>query len=97
MATYLILFKFSQKGLETFKDLPERVQAAEKQFRDNGAEVKGWYLLMGKYDSVTITEAPDDETIARCVLALGSLGNVHSETLRAFTIDEVKKVIDSLP
>jgi len=62
-----------------------------------GAEVKEFYSVMGKYDTVLVVEAPDDETIAKLTLAIGSLGNVRTETLRAFTEDEYRKIIADLP
>jgi len=52
--------------------------------------------VMGKYDTVLVVEAPDDETIAKLTLAIGSLGNVRTETLRAFTEDEYRKIIADL-
>jgi len=62
-----------------------------------GAEIKEFYLVMGQYDIVLIVEAPDDRTMAKATLAVGSLGNVRTETLRAFTEDEYRKVIADLP
>jgi len=62
-----------------------------------GAELKAWYLVMGRYDIVTLWEAPSDETMARLMLSLGSLGNVTTETLRAITEDEFRKIVATLP
>ena len=62
-----------------------------------GAKMKEAYLVMGRYDIVLVSEGPDDETMAKVALAVGSLGNVRSETLRAFTEDEYRKIIASLP
>jgi len=62
-----------------------------------GAELKQFYLVVGQYDIVTISEAPDDETIAKCALDVASKGNVTTETLRAFTEDEYRKIIAALP
>ena len=58
-----------------------------------GGEVKGFYVVMGRYDGVVITEAPNDETAAKIALALGSKGTARSETLRAFNEDEFRKII----
>ena len=55
------------------------------------------YLTLGRYDIVIISEAPSDDVIARLTLATGSLGNVTTETLRAFTEDEFRKLVASLP
>ncbi len=59
--------------------------------------MKALYLVMGQYDLVVILEAPDDQTVAEFGLALGALGNVQTETLRAFTEDEYSKIIAMLP
>ena len=97
MATYINLVRFTQQGIQNIKQSPARLDAAKQAFRAIGAEIKEFYLVMGKYDIVLVVEAPDDETIAKVTLAIGSLGNVRTETLRAFTEDEYRKVIADLP
>ncbi len=97
MANYIILFRFTPQGIQNIKESPKRVADAKKLFKDMGAKVKQFYTVMGQYDTVFIVEAPDDETIAKATLALGSLGNVQTETLRAFTEDEYRKIVDALP
>ena len=97
MATYLMLFRFTQQGIQNIKESPARVEAAKKAFQEMGARVKEFYSVMGRYDTVFIVEAPDDETIAKAALAVGSLGNVRTETLRAFTEDEFRKIVAVLP
>lgn len=62
-----------------------------------GTEIKAFYLVMGQYDAVVVSEAPDDETAAKLALAIGSLGNIRTETLRAFAEDEFRKIIAALP
>jgi len=97
MATYLILFQYTQKGIESVKESPARVEALKQMFREAGAEIKEFYALLGRYDTAFIAEAPDDETIAGLALAIGSKGNVRSETLRAFTMDEFRKMVAAIP
>lgn len=97
MPTYIMLHRYTQKGIENVKQSPDRLEAARKAFKAVGAELKQFYLVTGQYDIVTITEAPNDETIARCALNLASKGNVTTETLRAFTEDEYRKIIAALP
>jgi len=96
MATYLMLFRFTGRGIENIKDSPARVEAAKKAFQALGAQVKAFYLLMGAYDTAFVVEAPDDETIMKASLNLGSQGSVRTETLRAFTEEEYKKIIAGL-
>ncbi len=97
MAKYVLLSRFTQQGLETIKDGPARLDAARETLRALGAELKEFYLTIGGYDAVVVLEAPDDETVAKASLAIGSQGNVRIETLRAFTEDEYREMVGSLP
>lgn len=97
MATYITLIRWTQKGIEHVKDAPARVDAAKKMFAAAGGSFKAIYLTMGSYDVVAICEAPDDATAAKLALAGGSQGFTRSETLRAFSEDEFRKIIASLP
>lgn len=97
MAAYISLISFAQKGIENIKESPARLDAAKRLYKSMGAELKQFYLTLGRYDAVVIAEAPDDETAAKVAIALGSAGNVRTETLRAFTEDEYKKIIAALP
>jgi uncharacterized protein with GYD domain len=97
MATYISLLRFTQKGIENIKDSPARLEAARKIFEKAGAQVKDFYCVMGQYDAVLVADAPDDEAITKIQLAMGSLGNVRSETLRAFDEDEYRRIVKSLP
>ena len=96
MPTYITLLNFTQQGLEKIKESPNRLEAARQTFQSMGAEVKDFYLVMGRYDAVVVSEAPDDETATKLAMATGSLGNVRTETLRAFTEDEYRKMIAEL-
>jgi uncharacterized protein with GYD domain len=96
MATYIMLLNWTQKGIESIKDSPSRVEAARKAFKAAGGEMRGFYLVQGRYDMVVIAEAPDEETAAKLALAIGAQGNVRTETLRAFPEDQFRKIIASL-
>ena len=96
MATYIMLVKYTEKGIETVKQSPARLDEAKKAFKAMGAQIKEFFLAMGRYDMVIILEAPDAETVAKCALDLGSKGNVKTETFRAFTEDEYRKIIGAL-
>ena len=97
MAHYISLIRYTQKGIENIKQSPSRLDAAKKAFESAGGKVHAWYLTMGQYDAVLITEAPDDETAAKVSLTLGALGNVRTETLKAFTEAEYRKIIAAIP
>ena len=97
MATYMILLRYTEQGIRKIKDAPRRVDSARQAFRSMGAELKSFHLLMGGYDGVLFAEIPDEEIAAKVALALGSLGNVRTETLRAFTEDEYRRIVSELP
>ena len=97
MATFIMLHRYTQKGIENIKQSPARLDTVKKAFKAMGAELKQVYLVAGQYDLVTISEAPNFETIAKCALDLGSKGNVTTETLCAHTEDEYRKIIGALP
>jgi uncharacterized protein with GYD domain len=97
MPTYVAMLRFTQKGIETAKEGPARRDAAKKMFEAAGANLKEVYMTMGRFDAVAIVEAPNDETMARLALTGGSQGFLRTETMRAFTDEEYKKIIASLP
>ncbi len=97
MATCITLLKFTQKGVENIKAGPTRLDQAKKIFSSKGAELKDFYLVIGQYDAVVITEEPDDSTTAGLRRAMGSLGNVSTETMRAFTEKEYRDIVAELP
>lgn len=97
MSTYISLLRYTQKGIESIKESPTRLDAAKKTLRDAGAELKAFYLTTGQIDAVTIFEAPSDEAAARLTLTLGAHGNIRTETLRAFSEAEYRKIIAALP
>ncbi len=97
MAKYVLLSRFTQQGAQNIKDGPARLEAVKETLQGLGAELKDFYLTLGEYDAVVVVEAPDDETVATASLAIGSLGNVRIETLRAFTEDEYGQIVSTLP
>lgn len=97
MATYIVLFTYTRQGMDKIREGPDRIEAARRSFQAMGAELKQFYLTMGQYDGVVIVEAPDDDTMARAALATGSLGNISTETLRAFTEEEFRQLVRALP
>jgi len=97
MPTYIMLFQWTQKGIENVKDSPKRLDKAKEALQAAGAKMQAFYLTMGQYDGVTIIEAPSDEVLAKTALALASAGAIKTQTLRAFTEAEYRKLISSLP
>jgi len=96
MATYITLLRYTQQGAARVKDSPKRLDAGRKAFKKFGVEIKDTYLLMGRYDLLCILEGPDDDTVAKCLLTLGSQGNVQTETMKAWDEEGFRKVMKSI-
>lgn len=97
MQTYITLLRYTQQGIEKIKESPARLDKAKEAIKAAGGELKAFYLTMGQYDAVVISEAPNDEAYTTTILAIASAGAVRTETLRAFTEDEYRKIIAALP
>lgn len=97
MATYVTLMRFTDQGIRNIKEGPARLEAAKKAFQAAGAEIKAFYLALGRYDAVAITEAPNDDTATKLSLSIGAQGNVRTETMRVFAEAEYRKLIAGLP
>jgi uncharacterized protein with GYD domain len=97
MAHYIVLMNLTEKGIKDIKNAPARVKATEAAVEAAGGKMLGFYLTMGQYDYVAITEGPDDETAMVQLLALGLGGNVRTTTLKAFTLEEFKGILEQLP
>jgi len=97
MPSYVILMKLTEQGTKAIKEAPARIEAGIKGWEAMGGNMAGFYVVMGEYDYVAVGEAPNDETAATFALALGSLGNVKTTTLRAFTKDEFAALVKKLP
>jgi uncharacterized protein with GYD domain len=96
MATYITLIHYTEQGVKTFKELSQRIEETKTAGDALGAKLVGYYLTMGEYDAVAISEAPDDHTIAKLALAAGARGNVRTETMRAFTEEEARQIAEDL-
>jgi uncharacterized protein with GYD domain len=97
MPTYITLGRWTQQGIENVKESPARLNGFKQLVKSAGGEVKGFYMVTGQYDIVVITEAPNDDVMAKVTLATASKGGIKTETLRAFTEDEYRKIIAALP
>ena len=96
MPAYITLCHWTQKGIENVKDSPARLDLAKKAFKAAGGKLTAFYMTIGQYDFVTISEFPDDEAAAKALLMLAASGNVRSETLKAFPEAEYRKIVGSL-
>ncbi|MBI4664124.1 MAG: GYD domain-containing protein, partial [Verrucomicrobia bacterium] len=93
MATYITLIRFTEQGAKNFQKSPNRAAAFEAAAEKVGAKVRVVYWTLGEYDGAIIFDSPDEETATSLMLALGSLGNVHTTTLRAFSAPEMNAII----
>jgi uncharacterized protein with GYD domain len=96
MATFVVLATFSDQGIKNVKQTIERADAFKHMATKAGASVKEIFWTLGSRDVVAICEAPDDEIATALSLSVSSRGNVRSETLRAFSFDEMKKILGRL-
>ena len=96
MSTFVVLATFSDQGMKNVKQTIERADAFKQMAQKAGTTVKDIYWTLGSRDIVAICDAPDDETATALALSVSSRGNVRSETLRAFSFDEMKKIIGKL-
>ena len=93
MATYVILATFTDQGLKTAKDSPKRAEAFRQMAKTFGVTVKDIFWTQGRYDIVAVTEAPDELTATALNLSLGALGNIRTESLRAFSAEDMMKIV----
>ena len=94
MPNYVILVNWTDQGIKNVKDSVRRAEAFETAIEKAGGKSIGLYYTLGKHDMIAVVQAPNDETIASSLYSAGSLGNVRTETLRAFSISEAAKVIE---
>jgi uncharacterized protein with GYD domain len=94
MPHYIILFNFTDQGIRNIKDTIKRAESFKATVEKAGGKFVSVYYTLGKHDIVAIVETPNDETMMSIILATGSLGNVRSETLKAFAMDEAAKIIE---
>jgi uncharacterized protein with GYD domain len=97
MATFISLINLTQQEITDLKDSPGRAAKFSSMAEKVGAKVKEIYWTIGRYDVVVVMEAPDDKTAAVVLLGLGSLGNVRTQTMRAFDSSEMEEIVSKAP
>jgi uncharacterized protein with GYD domain len=93
MNRYIVLASFTDQGMRNVKDTTKRAAAVREMAPKFGVQVTDVYWTLGKYDVVLTLEAQDDAAITAFGLTVGAQGNVHTQTLRAFTEDEMKEIL----
>ena len=97
MPTYISLADWTGEGIENVDGSPGRLDEAKELAESLGGEMKHFFMTMGQYDIVVITEMPDDDAAAKMALTLGRGGAVRTETLKAFTEEEYRDIVADLP
>jgi uncharacterized protein with GYD domain len=97
MPHYVTLLRCTPQGAAKIKESPARLDAARKTAEAAGGKIHSWYLTMGRYDALLVSEFPSDEAVARFMLSTGAMGNVTTQTMKAFSEAEYRKIIGSLP
>ena len=96
MPTYVSLIRWTDQGIRAAKDTMSRYEQARAQVERMGGRLTSTYWTQGSYDIVVISEFPDEETAMAFLLALGSQGNLRTETLRAFSAEEMQRVFQKM-
>ena len=97
MPTYISLVQFTDKGLQAAKQTSRRVADWAAKVQPMGVTIKQMFWTLGHYDQVCVFDAPDDETAAGVLLAADMLGNIRTQTMRAFTTSEMEKILAKMP
>jgi uncharacterized protein with GYD domain len=93
MGTYVVLCKYTEQGIRNIKDAPERAEAAKKAAAQAGVTLKEMLWLQGEYDFLSIAEASDEHAITAFTINVLRQGNLHTTSMRAFTIGEMAKIL----
>jgi uncharacterized protein with GYD domain len=96
MATFISTIRFTEQGIKAIGETTKRSASLKAAAKKMGIKVTNIYWTLGAFDGLLIFEAPDDESATALMLKLSSLGNVHTNTARAFTAEEMDKVLDKL-
>jgi uncharacterized protein with GYD domain len=91
MSTYIMLTRLTPDGVKTIKDNPSRVQEVNREVEQLGVKVLNQWVTLGEYDFVTVVDAPDEKTMAKLSVEMGSRGTVMNETMTAIEVEEFTK------
>jgi uncharacterized protein with GYD domain len=97
MATFITTLHFTEQGIKAVRDTCNRAAAFKAAAEKMGVKVTGIYWTLGAFDGVLVCEAPDEETATAALLHIGSLGNVRTQTARAYDAAEMQKILGRLP
>ena len=93
MPTYIVLYKFTDQGLKNIKDTVKRAADVRADLEKRGFKIGGIYWTQGQYDLVSVIDAPSEDAMLAGLFNIAGAGNVHSETLRAHTEEEMERAL----
>ncbi len=96
MATFVVIAGFTDQGIRNVKETISRAEVFKKMAEKTGVTVKDMYWTIGRHDIIAICEAPDDEAATTLMLSTAARGNVRTETLRAFSFDEMQRILGKM-
>lgn len=96
MPTYIGLIEYTEDGIKNMEASPDRLDDARSLAASKGGEITDFYLTLGQYDAVYVAEFPDDESYTQFAIDVSAAGAVGTETLKAFTEDEYRELIEGL-
>ncbi len=97
MATFITTMNFTEQGIKTVRETCNRATAFKATAEKMGIKVTGIYWTLGVFDGVIVCEAPDEETATAALLHLGSLGNIRTQTARAYDTAEMQRLLSRTP
>jgi uncharacterized protein with GYD domain len=93
MSTYIVLASYTDQGIRNVKETTKRADAVREVAKKFGVTAREFYWTMGAHDVVVVFEAPDDASMTALGMTIGSAGNVRTQTMRAFSRDEMQAVL----
>jgi uncharacterized protein with GYD domain len=96
MASYILLANYTEQGIKNIKETMKRADTVKALAKKAGCNMKETYWTLGAYDVVAVFEAPDDETMTAFALSISKLGNVRTQTLRAFTSSDMVGILGKM-
>ena len=96
MATYATLYRYTDQGMRAIRGAAELAEQWQREAERRGVEVLALYWLTGQYDALTIVQAADEDAVMALLLAIGAEGSLRTETMRAYSLDELKSLLGKL-
>ena len=93
MPHYVLLTNFTDQGVKAIKDTVKRADAFRAAAEKSGVKIHSLLWTLGQHDVVVVAEAPDDIAVTALGLSIASLGNVRTQTMKAFDADDMKAII----